>query len=109
MDDQTATLQLAVVAAFVAVALAFLLFFQSGGFLQLAIDLAINEGRVILGMTKEDVISSWGRSYHAEEPSTQTMGVGGLVASTWAYEGRGQTVLFNSHDIVIGITGCSKD
>ena len=109
MDDQTATLQLVVVLAFVAVALAFLMFVQSGGFLQPAINRAINEGRVILGMTKEDVISSWGRSYHAEEPSIQIMGVDELVASTWTYEGRGQTVHFNSDGIVIWITACSED
>lgn len=109
MDDQTATLQLVVAFAFVAVVLAFLVFVQSGGFLQLAIDWAINEGRVILGMTKEDVISSWGRSYHAEKPSIQIMGVDELVASTWTYEGRGQTVHFNSDGIVIWITGSSEN
>jgi len=107
MDDQTPMLQLVV--AFVAVALAFLMFVQSGGFLQLAINWAINEGRVILGMTKEDVISSWGHPSSIKGPSIEPMVADELVALTWTYEGRSQTVLFNRNGIVIGITGCSKD
>ena len=109
MDDQTATLQLVVVVAFVAVAIGFLIFVQSGGLLQLAIDQAIDDGRVILGMTKEDVISSWGRPYHTEEPSIQIMDVAALVALTWTYEYPHRTVHFNSDGIVIWVAECSGD
>jgi hypothetical protein len=110
MDDQTATLQSVVVLALVAVGLAFVIFVQDGGLLRLAIGRAIADGRVILGMTKEDVISSWGRSYHAKEPSIQRMGVDTeLVALTWTYEDPHCTVHFNSDGIVIWITGCSED
>ena len=104
MDGQTAGLgaiQVAVVVAFVAVAVGFLLFVQSGGLFALAIDRAIDEGRVIMGMTKDDVISSWGRAYHAEEHSIQVMGVDELVALSWTYENRQRIIHFSSSGVVI--------
>jgi hypothetical protein len=103
MDDDMATLELAVVVAFIAVAIGFLIFVQSGGFLQLAIDRAIEDGRVILGMTKDDVISSWGRPYKAEEHSIQVMDVDEPVASTWTYENPHRTVHFSNDGIVIWV------
>ena len=103
MDDQATVLQLAVVVAFVAVALGFLIFVQSGGFLALAIERAIEDGRVIVGMTKDDVISSWGRPYHAEEHSIRVLDVDKLVALTWTYENLHRTVHFNSDRIVIWV------
>ena len=107
MNDETA-LQWAVVVAFVAVAVGFVIFMQSGGFLQLAIDWAIEDGRVILGMTADDVISSWGRPSVTDINSIRIMGVDELVASTWTYGGRGQTVYFNSDGIVIWVA-CDSD
>ena len=103
MDDQTTVLQLAVVLAFVAVALGFLIFVQSGGFLALAIERAIEDGRLIVGMTKDDVIRSWGQSYHAEEHSIRLVDVDKLVALNWTYENPHRTVHFNSDGIVIWV------
>ena len=102
MDDQTTVLQLAVV-AFVAVALGFLIFVQSGGFLALAIEWAIEDGRVIVGMTKDDVISSWGQPSRAETPSIRPLNVYELVAATWIYENPHRTVHLNSDGIVIWV------
>jgi hypothetical protein len=108
MDDEMATLQLAVVVAFIAVAIGFLIFVQSGGFLQLAIKQAIEDGRVILGMTKDDVISSWGRSYHAEEQSIRIMDVDEPVALTWTYENPHRTVRFSNDGTVIWVA-CDQE
>jgi len=103
MYDQTTVLQWAVVVGFVAMTLGFLIFVQSGGFLALAIDRAIEDGRVILGMTKDDVISSWGQPSRAEPSSIRPLTVDGLVAATWAYENPHHTVYFNSDGIVIWV------
>lgn len=103
MDDQMTALQPVVVVALVAVALGFLIFVQSGGFLTLAIEWAIEDGRVIVGMTKDDVISSWGQPSRAETPSIRPLNVDGLVAATWAYENPHHTVYFNSDGIVIWV------
>lgn len=103
MDDQTAalnSLQLAVVVAFLAVALGIVIFMQSGGFLQIAINLAIEDGRVIPGMSRDDVVSSWGSPSQAGGPSIKPM----IVALTWTYKGRGQAVHFSSDGIVICVT-----
>jgi len=108
MDDETA-LQWAIVVAFVAVTVGFVIFMQSGGFLQLAIDRAIEDGRVIFGMTTDDVISSWGRPSVTNSNSIRIMGVDELVASTWTYEGRDQAVYFNGDGIVIWVAECSGD
>lgn len=96
-------LEVAVVVAFVAVAVGILILVQSGGFLAGAIERAIDDGRVILGMTKDDVISSWGWPYRAEEHSIQIMGVDELVALTWAFENPQRTVHFNSNGTVIWV------
>jgi len=112
MDDQTAalnSLQVAVVVAFLAVTLGIVIFMQSGGFLQLAIDRAIEDGRVIFGMTRDDVVSSWGRPSVTGGNSIKIMGVDELVASTWTYQGRGRSVHFNSDGIVIWVAECSGD
>lgn len=101
MYDQMTALQPVVVVALVAVALSFLIFVQSGGFLALAIDRAIEDGKVIIGMTKDDVISSWGCPYHAEEHSIQVMDVDELVALSWTYENRQRIVYFSSSGVVI--------
>lgn len=101
MDDQATVLQLAVVVAFVAVALGFLIFVQSGGFLALAIERAIEDGRVIVGMTKDDVIRSWGRPSRAETQSIRPLNVDELVAATWIYENRHRTVYFSNDGIVL--------
>ncbi len=103
MDDQTTALQPVVVVALVAVALGFLIFVQSGGFLTLAIEWAIEDGRVIVGMTKDDVISSWGSHYHAEEHSIQVMDVDELVTLSWTYENRQRIVHFSSSGVVIWV------
>lgn len=108
MDDETA-LQWAIVVAFVAVTVGFVIFMQSGGFLQLAIDRAIEDGRVIFGMTTDDVISSWGRPSITDNNSIRIMGADELVASTWTYEGRDQAVYFNGDGIVIWVAECSGD
>jgi hypothetical protein len=112
MDSQSGgvgSMEVAIVVAFLAVAVGFVIFMQSGGFLQFAIDRAIEDERVILGMTKDDVVSSWGWSYHSEEQSIKIMGVDETVALTWTYEGRGQAVHFNSDGIVIWVAKCSGD
>ena len=101
MYDQTAVLQWAVVVAFVAMTLGFLIFIQNGGFLALAIEQAIEDGTVIVGMTKDDVISSWGHPYHTEEHRIQAMGVDELVALSWTYENRQRIVHFSSGGVVI--------
>jgi hypothetical protein len=103
MDDQTTVLQLAVVVALVAVVLGFLIFVQSGGFLALAIEWAIEDGRVIVGMTKDDVISSWGQPSRAETPSIRPLNVDELVVATWTYENPHRTVHLNSDGIVIWV------
>ena len=106
MDSQpggVGSLEVAIAVAFVAVAMFFVIFMQSGGFLQLAIDRAIEDGRVILGMTEDDVISSWGWPYHSEEQSIEIMGVDETVALTWTYEGPHCTVHFGSGGIVIWV------
>ena len=104
MYDQTTALHLVVIGALVGVALVFLLVAQSGGFLALAIDRAIEDGRVIMGMTKDDVISSWGYSYHCEEHSIQPLGVDELTTLTWTYEKPQRTVYFNTDGIVIWVS-----
>ena len=101
MYDQTTVLQWAVVVGFVAMTLGFLIFVQSGGFLALAIDRAIEDGRVILGMTKDDVISSWGQPSRAGTSSIRPLNVYELV---WTYEKPHHTVYFNSDSIVICVT-----
>lgn len=103
MDNQPAALPLVLIGTLVAVALVFVIVVQSGGLLAWAIERAIDDRRVILGMTKDDVISSWGRPYHAEEHSIQIMGVDELVALTWRFEGPQRTVHFNSDGTVIWV------
>lgn len=103
MDDDATALQLAVIVAFVAVMLGFLVFVTSGGFLEIAIEQAIEDGRVILGMTKDDVLSSWGWPSRSEEHSIELMGVDELVALTWTYEGSHCQVHFSSDGVVIWV------
>jgi len=102
MDDQTTAVQVVVI-AFVAVALGFFVFVHNGGFLALAIERAIEDGRVIVGMTKDDVISSWGHPYHAEKPAIQPLDIWKLTTLTWTYENPHHTVYFNSDGIVIWV------
>jgi len=103
MDDQTTAVQVVVIAV-VAVALGFLIFVYNGGFLALAIERAIEDGRVVVGMTKDNVISSWGHPHHAEEPDIQPLDIGKLTTLTWTYENPHHTVYFNSDGIVIWVT-----
>jgi hypothetical protein len=103
MDDQTSELQLVVVIALVAATLGFVLFVQSGGFLAWAIDRAIQDERVIPGMTREDVIASWGRPHLAEEHNIRVAGVNRLAALTWTYETPTRAVHFNGNGIVIWV------
>ena len=103
MDDQGAALLSAVIVGFIAVALGFLLFMQEGGFLEVAIEQAIEDGRVIMGMTKDDVISSWGRAYQPEEHSIQVMNVDELASLSWTYESPHRIVHFSSDGIVIWV------
>jgi hypothetical protein len=95
------SLPIAIITACVVIAVAFLIVFQSGGFLEIAIKQAIEDGRVILGMTKDDVISSWGRPQHAEKPNLEIKVLDELVALTWTYEGPHCVVYFNGDGIVI--------
>jgi len=93
----------AVILAFAVAAAAFILFVQSGGFLDVAIDRAIDEGRVIAGMTRAEVISSWGRPVNTEEHSIQLMDVDELVALTWTYETPHRCVHFSSAGVVLWV------
>ncbi len=104
MNSQSAASELPaiIVGTLVVVAIAFVLIVQGGGlFLAGAIERAIEDGKVILGMTKDDVIRSWGRSYRAEEHSVQIMNVDELVALSWIYENRQRIVYFSSGGVVI--------
>ena len=104
MGHQPAAAQLewVIVGTLAVVAIAFVFIVQGGGLLLAgAIERAIDDGRVILGMTKDDVISSWGRSYRAKEHSVQIMNVDELVALSWIYENRQRIVHFSSSGVVI--------
>ena len=103
MDDDATALQLAVIVAFVAVMVGFLAFLMSEGFLEIAIKQAIEDGRVILGMTKDDVLASWGWPSRSEEHSIELMDVDELVALTWTYEGSHCQVHFSNDGIVIWV------
>lgn len=104
MSSQSAAAQLqwVLVGTLVAVGLAFFIIVQ-GGFLTGAIERAIEDGRVIMGMTKDDVISSWGRAYQPEEHSIQAMDVDEVVAVSWTYESPHRIVHFSSDGIVIWV------
>lgn len=97
------SLPFVVITACVVIAVCFLIVFQSGGFLEIAIERAIDDGRVILGMTKDDVISSRGRPHRSEEPSLEIKVLEELVAGTWTYEGPHCVVHFNGDGIVIWV------
>ena len=105
MDNQSAAAQLplVVVGALVAVVLVFFIVVQSGGLLAWAIERAIDDGKVILGMTKDDVISSWGRAYQPEEHSIRIKDVNQLVALSWTYESPHRIVHFSSDGMVIWV------
>jgi hypothetical protein len=102
VDNQT-EIQVAVLAVFVAVALGFLFFVGSGGGLDAAIERAIEDGRVILGMTKGDVIRAWGRPSGAEESSLRVMGADEPVTLTWTYEDPHRAVHFSSDGVVVWV------
>lgn len=91
----------------IAAAAAFISFVQSGGFLRLAIDRAIHDGRVIPRMTREDVISSWGHPSGTEETGVQPLDVNIPVSEFWTYQDRGRIVCFDREGIVIGVIQCS--
>ena len=103
MDGQTDVLELAVVVAVAVLAILFVLLVESGGPQRYGIEQAIEDGRIIVGMTKDDVINSWGRPYHAEEHSIRLLDVDTLATLTWTYENPHRTVHFNSDGIVIWV------
>ena len=106
MSSQSAAwnLEWVLVGTLVAVALVFsFIVAQSGGFLTGAIERAIDDGRVIMGMTRDDVISSWGSACQSKEHSIQAMGVAEPVAISWTYENPYRVVHFSSDGIVIWV------
>jgi len=109
MDEETTSLQLALIVGFVVVALGFLLFIQNGGFLTSAIERAIDDGRVILGMSKDDVSRSWGYPYDTEEHRVQALDVDELATSTWLYKNPEREVYFSSNEIVIWVDTSLND
>ena len=102
MNDQMIT-ESVIIAAFLLVAVAFLLFVQSGGFLTVAINRAAEEGNVVFGMTEQDVIIAWGRPCRAERQGIQLLNVAELATSVWVYENPHRIVYFSEDGIVIWV------
>ena len=109
MTNEYSSIEMVAVAAFVAVAIGFVLFLQGDGFLQIAIDRAIEDGRVIIGMSREDVMSSWGSPATKEKGGFEILGLDEVVDSSWMYPKRSKEVYFNSDGTVIWVTGYSGD
>jgi len=103
MDEQISTLQLALIVGFVVVAVGFFLFLQSGGFLGIAVEKAIDDGRVIIGMSKDEVTQSWGRPAGSEDHSVRTLDIEALTTSTWIYKNPEREVHFSSDGTVIWV------
>ena len=103
MPNDTVTLQTVVLVVLSLLVVSFVLFVSSGGILHYAIEKAIEENRVILGMTKDQVSASWGSSCDVEDRRVKTLGVDELVSTVWTYHNPERTVHFDSEGHVIWV------